>query len=293
MRRLRSGVVSSQAGGPPRGLDRRARRKGEVSESELSRARRLAPRFFRCFAATCLHDSRAPRSTLSRRCADPVRPCRLRALWFDAKGDWNAAHKCVDDKADPDSMWVHAYLHRKEGDLSQRRLLVSPRAAENRIRAALEENGARSPKRCCRKRRHDGAVRARIAAQQFRLFGLSAGSGGDRRGRAHRARRHRHHADGLRQIAPLSAAGRRSGGRTRSRLFAADRADARPASNPRRLWGRGRRAPLHAGGRRSRRRDRRRRVGPGKAALRRPRASRSGRNAEFIAQHSHQALRGR
>ncbi|AZG77891.1 hypothetical protein [Methylocystis rosea] len=42
----------------------------------------------------------------------------LRALWFDAKGDWNAAHKCVDDKADPESMWVHAYLHRKEGDLS-------------------------------------------------------------------------------------------------------------------------------------------------------------------------------
>jgi hypothetical protein len=42
----------------------------------------------------------------------------LRALWFDAKGDWSAAHKCVDDKADPGSMWVHAYLHRKEGDLS-------------------------------------------------------------------------------------------------------------------------------------------------------------------------------
>ena len=42
----------------------------------------------------------------------------LRALWFDAKGDWNAAHKCVDDKSDPESMWVHAFLHRKEGDLS-------------------------------------------------------------------------------------------------------------------------------------------------------------------------------
>ena len=42
----------------------------------------------------------------------------LRALWFDAKSDWNAAHKCVDDKADPLSMWVHAYLHRKEGDLA-------------------------------------------------------------------------------------------------------------------------------------------------------------------------------
>ncbi len=42
----------------------------------------------------------------------------LRALWLDAKGDWDGAHKCVDQLSDPDSMWVHAYLHRKEGDLS-------------------------------------------------------------------------------------------------------------------------------------------------------------------------------
>jgi hypothetical protein len=48
----------------------------------------------------------------------PAVPSPLRALWFDAKGDWNAAHKCVDDKSDPQSTWVHAYLHRKEGDLS-------------------------------------------------------------------------------------------------------------------------------------------------------------------------------
>ena len=40
----------------------------------------------------------------------------LRALWLDAQGDWDGAHKCVDDASDPDGMWVHAYLHRKEGD---------------------------------------------------------------------------------------------------------------------------------------------------------------------------------
>ncbi|PPD46619.1 MAG: hypothetical protein CTY15_00995 [Methylocystis sp.] len=40
----------------------------------------------------------------------------LRALWLDARGDWDGAHKCVDDASDPDGMWVHAYLHRKEGD---------------------------------------------------------------------------------------------------------------------------------------------------------------------------------
>jgi hypothetical protein len=45
----------------------------------------------------------------------------LRALWLDACGDWNAAHQCVDrldqPGVDADAMWVHAYLHRKEGDL--------------------------------------------------------------------------------------------------------------------------------------------------------------------------------
>lgn len=45
----------------------------------------------------------------------------LRALWLDARGDWDDAHKCVDACADGDSMWVHAYLHRKEGDPSNAR----------------------------------------------------------------------------------------------------------------------------------------------------------------------------
>lgn len=49
--------------------------------------------------------------------APPDLAAPLRALWFDAHGDWDAAHRCVDERADPDSMWVHAYLHRKEGDL--------------------------------------------------------------------------------------------------------------------------------------------------------------------------------
>ncbi|KAB2853125.1 MAG: hypothetical protein F9K41_14015 [Sphingopyxis terrae] len=45
----------------------------------------------------------------------------LVALWRDAKGDWSLAHKCVDTRDDADGMWVHAYLHRKEGDLSNAR----------------------------------------------------------------------------------------------------------------------------------------------------------------------------
>jgi hypothetical protein len=42
----------------------------------------------------------------------------LRALWWDAKGDWAQAHHCVDDESGKDAARVHAYLHRKEGDAS-------------------------------------------------------------------------------------------------------------------------------------------------------------------------------
>lgn len=41
----------------------------------------------------------------------------LAGLWWDAKGDWDQAHKCVDHLDDPAGKRVHAYLHRKEGDL--------------------------------------------------------------------------------------------------------------------------------------------------------------------------------
>jgi hypothetical protein len=41
----------------------------------------------------------------------------LKALWYDGKGDWNTAHNQVDDLEDQTSCWVHAYLHRKEGDI--------------------------------------------------------------------------------------------------------------------------------------------------------------------------------
>ena len=41
----------------------------------------------------------------------------LKSLWYDAKGDWNKAHAEVDHLRDLDATWVHAYLHRKEGDL--------------------------------------------------------------------------------------------------------------------------------------------------------------------------------
>lgn len=41
----------------------------------------------------------------------------LQALWHDARGDWDGAHGCAQDDHGRDGSWVHAYLHRKEGDI--------------------------------------------------------------------------------------------------------------------------------------------------------------------------------
>lgn len=41
----------------------------------------------------------------------------LEALWWAAKGDWDKAHKIVMKQESRDAAWVHAYLHRIEGDL--------------------------------------------------------------------------------------------------------------------------------------------------------------------------------
>lgn len=40
----------------------------------------------------------------------------LRALWHDARGEWAAAHELAQAAGGTDGDWVHAYLHRKEGD---------------------------------------------------------------------------------------------------------------------------------------------------------------------------------
>ena len=42
----------------------------------------------------------------------------LQALWHDAKGDWATAHEHAQAQEDSAGAWVHAYLHRKEGDLA-------------------------------------------------------------------------------------------------------------------------------------------------------------------------------
>src|SRR5262245_28616281 len=58
------------------------------------------------------------RATLAKPSPPNAVPPALAALWWAAKPDWDRAHKLVMDEAGKDCAWVHAYLHRVEGDLA-------------------------------------------------------------------------------------------------------------------------------------------------------------------------------
>ena len=68
----------------------------------------------------------------------PELPLLLAALWWDAKGDWTKAHECAQQRATPDHAWVHAYLHRKEGDADNARYWYG-RAGRPVFSGAFEE----------------------------------------------------------------------------------------------------------------------------------------------------------
>jgi hypothetical protein len=58
------------------------------------------------------------KSSLARDVAPPPGlSLALQALWHDGRGDWEAAHTAAQDDKSSAGSWVHAYLHRKEGDL--------------------------------------------------------------------------------------------------------------------------------------------------------------------------------
>jgi hypothetical protein len=57
------------------------------------------------------------RASLSGTSPAPGLEPPLAALWWAAKGQWDAAHKIVQDEDKASAAWVHAYLHRVEGDL--------------------------------------------------------------------------------------------------------------------------------------------------------------------------------
>ena len=58
------------------------------------------------------------RASLSRDEPPSELSLALAGLWWDAKGDWKRAHESAQQDEGPAGSWVHAYLHRKEGDSS-------------------------------------------------------------------------------------------------------------------------------------------------------------------------------
>jgi hypothetical protein len=59
--------------------------------------------------------------TLSHKVPPRALAAPLAALWWAKKGEWDKAHRLVQDEAGADAAWVHAYLHRVEGDLGNAR----------------------------------------------------------------------------------------------------------------------------------------------------------------------------
>ena len=63
-------------------------------------------------------DFKAFLETLSQPVPEQELPPLLVALWYDHHGDWDKAHTIVQQVNGPVAAWVHAYLHRKEGDIA-------------------------------------------------------------------------------------------------------------------------------------------------------------------------------
>ena len=81
------------------------------------------------------------KATLSANHPPDVPPALL-ALWHDARGDWDQAHAIAQDIADETGAWIHAYLHRKEGDLGNAQYWYQ-RAQRPTATDSLEEEWAR------------------------------------------------------------------------------------------------------------------------------------------------------
>ena len=57
------------------------------------------------------------RASLSTATPPPDISVYLLSLWHDAKGNWDNAHDAIQHIDTRNASWVHAYLHRKEGDI--------------------------------------------------------------------------------------------------------------------------------------------------------------------------------
>jgi len=55
--------------------------------------------------------------SLDQNAPPPLATPMLRAVWHGLRGEWHAAHELAQAQNDADGAWVHAWLHRIEGDL--------------------------------------------------------------------------------------------------------------------------------------------------------------------------------
>ena len=86
-----------------------------------------------------LHEFRA---TLSKGAPPTDLSPALQAMWQDARGNWSAAHAIAQDIHDKVGSWIHAYLHRKEGDHGNAEYWYR-RASQPPANDSLEEEWAR------------------------------------------------------------------------------------------------------------------------------------------------------
>ena len=83
-------------------------------------------------------DQKAFQDSLRQDAPPPELSLALAALWWDAKGNWTKAHESAQQDEGLAGAWVHAYLHRKEGDASNAAYWYR-RAGKSPTRASLEE----------------------------------------------------------------------------------------------------------------------------------------------------------
>ena len=92
-------------------------------------------------ANVAVMDLAAFRATLSAAEPPPALSHALRALWLDARGNWDGAHDAAQAGEGGAGDWVHAYLHRKEGDNGNAAYWYR-RAGKPVCRASLDEEWA-------------------------------------------------------------------------------------------------------------------------------------------------------
>ena len=61
----------------------------------------------------------------------------LLAMWYSLKDEWDTSHEIVQDINSTDAAWVHAHLHKIEGDMSNAKYWYD-KATKNTLDLSIE-----------------------------------------------------------------------------------------------------------------------------------------------------------